>query len=1000
MNWKRLARSGFSALLALALFLVLLQLIDRGSSHSAAVAAQTSATDTVRLHGQIRDTDGNPRQAYVSVSTHLGPDIAQGVSAEDGSYEFDVPALDHYVVTAFPLQRAAVGGSQVPIGFLDRWERVNRTGESDMRLDIVVRPGGTILLDAYDPHGRRLFGADFPHQAMFAAFPLGSPPVSDPLHVLNHQRPLLWGWETVSGTLRNPAVLILPSQVTTTFTVWGLWTVPEAGTIMLEMDNGELGFSAAAGEAKSVNIVYEIARTEYRKARQKFELKISAGYVFSPSVSLWLAEARAALDTAQIRLAGGDGPGAAVSAYQALTPAIRAKEEIVLQAARQDIESRRDPVSITVLGPDGLPVGSVQVDYRQINHDFVLGCNWGGDAVPLGDTPETRQMVGNSNIYAGIVRDIGFEYVNYPPYPAWGVVQREWPLVPYRFDDDVILHKTAALGFRSTGNAIWMVSSPLYYPAFLESMDYAQVKAAALSYVSTTLSHYAGKIQLWNLMNEPNGMNGLDFAPAQMLDFTGAVLAAGKAADPGAEMSVLLTAPGLAEFGGGPGYESALNLSTYDYLNQMLDAGVRPDVVGIQFYNGAYLPAIDLGTVSDLLDVYGRDFDLPFYIEELEYPTHEEYPGLVNLSSFWGWHQGHTDQAQADWAVGMFTLAFSKPHIMGANWSLSYDLNADRVENGREGDGYLHRDGLTVRPMAHALADLFRSWKVSGSVRTDEAGQADFSGLAGEYLLTLTGANGAVRQEPIHVREGQTNTLTLVFDPGQTLVENRLSAAADLDRVGAALTWAGNLGKTSGVAEAKDLYSQARSAFSAGQYWDASLLSQQACDALAIRIDGEAGDWAGVRPLYSRSDESGEAGGRQLRRFYGTLDASALVMQFEFDTSVPRRNFLFELDAGADGVLDYAVGAAPMGSGTLFFPEQYSTDPALVFTHLIPSIDVIYGSTVEMRIPLADLGNPTRVQVALYRETLDDGTFSELIPSLGVVTAPPWRTCLPLVEKR
>ena len=64
--------------------------------------------------------------------------------------------------------------------------------------------------------------------------------MTDPLHVSNHQRPLLYGWETVAGVVKNPAVLMLPSDANATFTVWGLWTVPEAGTIMLEMDNGGL----------------------------------------------------------------------------------------------------------------------------------------------------------------------------------------------------------------------------------------------------------------------------------------------------------------------------------------------------------------------------------------------------------------------------------------------------------------------------------------------------------------------------------------------------------------------------------------------------------------------------------------------------------------------------------------------------------------------------------------------------------------------------------------
>ncbi len=288
-----------------------------------------------------------------------------------------------------------------------------------------------------------------------------------------------------------------------------------------------------------------------------------------------------------------------------------------------------------------------------------------------------------------------------------------------------------SLGFQSTtANTIWFNGSQSdNIPSYVEGMNYSQVKAAALDFVTTTVSHFAGKIQLYNLVNEPNTANDLDFTPAQMLDFTQAVLSAGKAADPQAVMLVNLSAPGLSQIGRPPGDKSTADFSTYNYLHGMLEAGVRPDAVGIQFYNGVYLPAIDLGTVSDLLDVYGQNFDLPFYITELEYPTHEDYPGLVNYSNYWGWHQGHTDQAQADWAVGMYTLAFSKPYLLGANWSMSYDIPGDLIENGRAGDGYLHRDGLSLRPMAYALSDLFHSWTISGTAQTGVEGQIGFQRL-------------------------------------------------------------------------------------------------------------------------------------------------------------------------------------------------------------------------------------------------------------------------------
>jgi hypothetical protein len=987
---KRIGRKVF--------LLLLFVILVNGTFSSASSAPQEPS---VHIHGQVRDTSDTPRQAFVTISTYQGPDLTQGPTTPDGFYAFDVPAQDHYVVTAFPVQRATIGAVEAPVGFVDRWERINRTIETDLIQDVIVTPGGSILLDAYDPQGNPMFMDNFPEQAFFITYPLGSMPVTEPIQSQNHSRSLLGGWETVSGTLRNPAVLMAPSDGTGPFIVWGLWTVPEAGTIMLDMDNGGQGFSAAAGEAKTINLAYELARTQYRKAKAKFDQKSVSGYTFSAKISQWLGDALAALNVAQAHLGAGDGAATAVSAYQALTPAIRAKEEIALEVAQQDIQKRRLPVTVRVVGVDQQPIDGVQMDYQETNHDFLISGAWGGAAVPLGDTPETRVYVGNANLYAGIANQIGFEVLNNPPWSVWGGIQREWPTVPYRFDDEVVIHKMASLGFRPTGgNLVWFNTwQPGNLPAFVEGMSYPQVKAAALDFVTTTVSHFAGKIHLYNLMNEPNTANDLNFTPVQMLDLTQAVLAAGKTADPQAIMAVILSAPGLGQFGRAPGDESTADFSSYHYLHQMLAAGIHPDAVGLQFYAGATLPAFDLGTASDLLDVYGQEFELPFYIEEMEYPTHEDYPGLVNKSDVWGWRQGHTDQAQADWAVGMYTLAFSKPYLLGANWSMSSDIPGDLIENGRAGDGYLHTDGLTPRPMATALGNLFHSWMISGTAQTSSDGQVGFSGFAGDYQLLLTGANGAVHQETIHVKEGQTNAFTIVFDPDQTRIDNAQDSQAALDKVQQTLSWAGNLGKTSGVIEAKSWYTQAQSAKSAGQYWDSASFSKQACDALEIQVDGQAGDWTGVSPLFTQSNAQGQAKNSQLRHFYATLDDASLVMQFEFNTPSPQRDFLFQLDTGADGVEDFSVTASRQSGTTLFYSNEYVGHPDQIFMHIIPSIDVIYGSVVEIRIPLEDLGNPQRVGVGLYLEDQGGGTLSGLIPSLGVVTAPSWRIRLPLVIK-
>jgi hypothetical protein len=277
----------------------------------------------------------------------------------------------------------------------------------------------------------------------------------------------------------------------------------------------------------------------------------------------------------------------------------------------------------------------------------------------------------------------------------------------------------------------------------------------------------------------------------------------------------------------------------------------------------------------------------------------------------------------------------------------------------------------------------------SGTAKTNSNGQTSLAGLAGEYRLTLTAPNGAVKQETVHIREGKINEFTFSLDPVQELERNQQDALAAVGKAKGCLAWADEIKKTTNKSEAAILLAKAKVAFDSNDYWEATTLSKQTCDQLAIVVDGDSRDWTGIDPIYTQKDEVGQANRSQLRNVYATMDGSSLVMQFQFENTTPKRDFLFELNTGEDGNNDFSVTASPQSGATLFFSNEYVGHPELIFTHLIPSIDVIFDKVVEVRIPLADLGNPNHVEVMLYREILDNGNPSSLIPSLGIVTNSP-----------
>jgi endo-1,4-beta-xylanase len=140
------------------------------------------------------------------------------------------------------------------------------------------------------------------------------------------------------------------------------------------------------------------------------------------------------------------------------------------------------------------------------------------------------------------------------------------------------------------------------------------------------------------------------------------------------------------------------------YLQDLLDAGVEFDVVGIQIY----FPQRDLSDIARLLERLSQ-FKKPIYITEIGASSNLHAPnpsGARNQTEDepYAWHREWDEDLQADWLEQVYTTYYSKPNIKAINW---YDFSDFRpfIVNGG-----LVREDCSPKKSFFRLKNLLASW--------------------------------------------------------------------------------------------------------------------------------------------------------------------------------------------------------------------------------------------------------------------------------------------------
>lgn len=708
----------------------------------------------VKMYGYVKDIDGVPiANCNVTIMDGNFTLLNYITTDSNGYYELLVPKQESYNLWAGDWSKT----DSYMFAHIPQSKTVSPQGVLEIRNDFNLRPGGNIVIHAYNKSGSLLRRKSFGEATESYAFvtDLSNLPYYSDFNAVYDE------YSDSNWDLAVPTFVVLPKMP---YRVHILWEVEGFGKIMLSADNEGKGYSVdEQGGEIVLNFNYEAAKSEISALQRDYDLFKSQGYSISDSIHDDLNLSREHLTIAEGYLSQVPTPDmekAVEELNTSLRTALLAHERLHLERAEADIELyRKGNVTLKVLDEHGNPVTNSMVSYQQTTHDFLFG------AVPIiGHGDKFKE--GQEDAIQDILGEAGINYSQISCY--WQKIEPNpgefyWDSIDREQNIDGLLEK----GYRLMGAlALWFyrfdsAANFEYCPEYQDSMTLEELGQNIYEHMYALASRYKGRINPW-VLNEPNlpWTNVLGLTWNQKLETYR--IAANAVKDANTEAQVMFNSFPLQ-------YEGFLSKLEHDNLDekaggipfsQFLDLATEQripfDTIGLEFYyggvtvDGSEFPGLDLVSVSNLFDQYA-EFGKPIFAEEFSVPSTQ----TPNAS--W-WHKPWDQETQAEYLKEFYTIAFSKPLVQEIAWSYGVSDRETFIKNG----GLLDID-LNPKLSYYALKNLINSWTTSGTGETDERGEIQFRGFAGDYEVIVKDHTGQTFKTSVHITEQQTNEATVEF---------------------------------------------------------------------------------------------------------------------------------------------------------------------------------------------------------------------------------------------
>ncbi|TVR74155.1 MAG: glycoside hydrolase family 10 [Marinilabiliales bacterium] len=418
-------------------------------------------------------------------------------------------------------------------------------------------------------------------------------------------------------------------------------------------------------------------------------------------------------------------------------------EEDYLSVARHNIEQYRKSGAVLVFtGANGQPLENIEVKIDQVSQDFLFGAllfeiAGHASARPYKEDEFKDRFKALFNL--GILPFYWASYERTAGNPLW---QRNQSALEWALENGITL-KGHPLGWTSpAGTPQWLLGLP---PETATDLYKARIQNNVIG--------YKGKIDIWDVVNEPVNTVPWDVALADT--------------DNDNSLRYNVTGYTTDDFAGwveqsyrwaydaNPDGDYILNEyftlaipeirdRFYDLISELVRRNTPISGIGIQGHEPRemWFSPVEMYKTFDLY----KQFGLPLHITE--------FIPQSSGKDITGWREGvWTEETQAEFAEQFYTLAFGHPSIASITWWAFTDRNV-----WLEGGGLLDAE-YNPKPVYDRLKKLIKDEWMTRNIHlvTDPGGSISFRGFFGRYDVSVTKPDGSTVKFDVHLQEGETN---------------------------------------------------------------------------------------------------------------------------------------------------------------------------------------------------------------------------------------------------
>ncbi|MBI4328029.1 MAG: endo-1,4-beta-xylanase, partial [Chloroflexi bacterium] len=371
-------------------------------------------------------------------------------------------------------------------------------------------------------------------------------------------------------------------------------------------------------------------------------------------------------------------------------------------------------------------IAGASVKVEQVRHDFLFGCNcfrFGRIRDPQREEEYRRRFAALLN-YA----TLGFYWPYYEP-------DRGKPIYDYT---DRVADWCRQNGLTCKGHPlVWDFADPRWLPK-----EFAEIRALSNARVRDLVARFKGRIDIWDVVNEPTHLGRFKTRTGEWAISMGAVpyvaehLKIARAANPAAMLLV-------NDYRTDPPF--------FKILDGLRENGrLLFDAIGIQSHlHGGGWP---LRRIWEVCDTYS-EFNVPIHFTETTIVS-----GPRAEREEWGATTPDGEAAQAEYVPQFYTMLFAHPAVQGLTW---WDFSDDGAWQGAPA-GWLRKD-MSPKPVYERLLALIKEeWWTKTGGSTDAHGEFPTAAFYGRQRLTARLPNGRAVTQDVHWERDKPNRFELV----------------------------------------------------------------------------------------------------------------------------------------------------------------------------------------------------------------------------------------------